>query len=358
MPGLADPAEVRAHLVAAAQAGVAVTYSELLGRLGHPFSRPKMRALCATLSAVDREAEAQGEPELAVLVVRQSDGIPGQGWWVEAARASTATRGLGKGRKRGALSMLSRPKPSASGGPAAGQVRRRGPVNQPRSPIGRAFPAWSGVQRKTMSLKRLFLATMLTAALTGCERSDDPAASKNKAANDTDPALTSAIEDQILVDPALTQQSNKNAVQPPETPPQAQYPADAPRTGPAERARQSLWDGGARCGDGPFNYHADWARRLPPEFALPPGAKLTEAAGNNERGCSMRVVTFTLAQPAERVLDFYRARALNAGYSAEQQRRDGDQVLAGSNASNGHYYLIVTPKPNGSEVALIANQGA
>ncbi len=79
---LADPAEVRAHLVAAAQAGVALTYSELLGRLGYPFSRPKMRALCAVLTAVDEEAEALGEPELAVLVVRQSDGIPGQGWWV------------------------------------------------------------------------------------------------------------------------------------------------------------------------------------------------------------------------------------------------------------------------------------
>jgi hypothetical protein len=214
------------------------------------------------------------------------------------------------------------------------------------------------MQRKIMSPKRLFLALLLTTALVGCGRSDDAAVQKNKAGNDTDPALTSAIEDQILVDPALTQHSNKNAVQPPETPHQAQYPADAPRTGPAERARQSLWDGGARCGDGPFNYHPDWARRLPAEFALPAGAKLTEAAGNNERGCSMRVVTFTLAQPAERVLDFYRGRALNAGYSAEQQRRDGDHVLAGSNARNGHYYLIVTPKPGGSEIALIANQGA
>ncbi|CAA9539766.1 MAG: hypothetical protein AVDCRST_MAG23-1936 [uncultured Sphingosinicella sp.] len=82
MPGLADPAEIRAHLVAAAQAGVALTYSELLERLGYPFSRPKMRALCAILGTVDEEAEARGEPELAVLVVRQSDGIPGQGWWV------------------------------------------------------------------------------------------------------------------------------------------------------------------------------------------------------------------------------------------------------------------------------------
>lgn len=79
---LADPEEVRAHLIAAASAGVALTYSEMLERLGYHFSRPKMRQLCAVLTTVDEEAEMRGEPELAVLVVRQSDGIPGQGWWV------------------------------------------------------------------------------------------------------------------------------------------------------------------------------------------------------------------------------------------------------------------------------------
>jgi len=84
---LADPSEVRAHLVAAAQAGVALTYAELLERLGYHFSRPKMRQLCAVLSEVDRDAEVRGEPELAVLVVRQSDGLPGQGWWVGGGNA-------------------------------------------------------------------------------------------------------------------------------------------------------------------------------------------------------------------------------------------------------------------------------
>jgi hypothetical protein len=79
---LADPEEVRAHLVAAARAGAALTYSELLELLGYSFSRPKMRQLCAMLGEVDAEGAARGEPELAVLVVRQSDGLPGQGWWV------------------------------------------------------------------------------------------------------------------------------------------------------------------------------------------------------------------------------------------------------------------------------------
>ena len=79
---LADPDEVRVHLVAAAKAGVALSYGELLEHLGYRFTRPKMRALCAMLGDIDREGAARGEPELAVLVVRQSDGIPGQGWWV------------------------------------------------------------------------------------------------------------------------------------------------------------------------------------------------------------------------------------------------------------------------------------
>jgi hypothetical protein len=82
MAALAEPADVRAHLVAAARAGVALSYGDLLQQLGYSFSRPKMRALCAILGDVDADAAARGEPELAVLVVRQSDGIPGQGWWV------------------------------------------------------------------------------------------------------------------------------------------------------------------------------------------------------------------------------------------------------------------------------------
>ncbi len=207
----------------------------------------------------------------------------------------------------------------------------------------------------------LSVAIALVLSLAACQGSDDVAkADSQVAGNDSDPALTSALEDQILVDPALAQQSNKNAVRPAETPIQAQYPAEAGQQGAAEQARLSLMNGnGAGCGNGPFNYDMAWAKRLPAELTLYPGARVTEAAGNNERGCSMRVVTFASADPSERILEYYRGRALNAGYSAEQQRRDGDHVLAGTNPrSGGHYYLIVTPKQAGSEVALIANNGA
>jgi hypothetical protein len=81
-PGsIADVDRVRALLIAAAREGRAVSYSELLGALGHRFTRPKMRAVCKTLDAIDIAAAAAGEPELAVLVVREGDRLPGQGWW-------------------------------------------------------------------------------------------------------------------------------------------------------------------------------------------------------------------------------------------------------------------------------------
>ena len=75
--------------------GQPISYSEVLGLLGHHFSRPKMRALCKVLTFVDDEAEERGEPELAVLVVRQSDGLPGQGWWIGGAKKHGYTGPVG-----------------------------------------------------------------------------------------------------------------------------------------------------------------------------------------------------------------------------------------------------------------------
>jgi len=99
---LADPEEVRAILVASARAGSAITYSQVLELRGHHFTRPKMRALCKVLAFVDDGADARGEPELAVLVVRQSDGLPGQGWWVAGAKKHGYT-GLWEGPKAAKL---------------------------------------------------------------------------------------------------------------------------------------------------------------------------------------------------------------------------------------------------------------
>ena len=77
-----DPGEVRDILISAAQQRTALTYSEMLGALGHTFTRPLMRQLCKVLDRIGEDGRVAGEPGLAVLVVRQSDGLPGQGWFV------------------------------------------------------------------------------------------------------------------------------------------------------------------------------------------------------------------------------------------------------------------------------------
>lgn len=84
---IADVPRVRAMLVAAARERRALSYSEALANLGLRFSRPKMRAFCRTLDRIDEDGAVAGEPGLAVLVVRESDGLPGQGWWNGAREA-------------------------------------------------------------------------------------------------------------------------------------------------------------------------------------------------------------------------------------------------------------------------------
>jgi hypothetical protein len=77
-----DPAEVRQLLIEAARHRQAFTYGALVNILGYSFTRPLMRQLCKVLDRIDEDGRAGGEPGLAVLVVRQSDGLPGQGWFV------------------------------------------------------------------------------------------------------------------------------------------------------------------------------------------------------------------------------------------------------------------------------------
>ena len=82
------------HLLrAAAGEGRRVSYAELLLAIGQRFTRPRMRALCTVLDAIDNRAAAAGEPELAALVVRESDRLPGQGWWVARSDYAGAWEG-------------------------------------------------------------------------------------------------------------------------------------------------------------------------------------------------------------------------------------------------------------------------
>ena len=81
LSALHDVSRIKSMLEQCAREGRAISYSELLLNLGFRFTRPKMRAVCKTLDKIDQLTEEQGAPALAVLVVREGDGLPGQGWW-------------------------------------------------------------------------------------------------------------------------------------------------------------------------------------------------------------------------------------------------------------------------------------
>lgn len=230
----------------------------------------------------------------------------------------------------------------------------------------------------------LFRLTAISAALALAACGQGSEANNQVAGNDADPALTSALEDQILTDPNLAQQSNGYAVRPPETPTRAEYPVDyasSDRRPPVRRAngtseptyhppRGQACTGcpgstpppsatpGGRCAGAEFRYGMEWAQRLPAAFPPYPGGRVTEAAGHDRGDCRIRVVTFRTADPHQRVIHWYHQRAVQSGYSAERQARGSDHVLGGVNqATEGAYYLVVTPVRDGSEVALIVNNG-
>jgi len=182
-------------------------------------------------------------------------------------------------------------------------------------------------------------------ALAGCKRAEEPA--NNLAAldrqlvpNDTDPAVTSALNDQILVDRNLSAQSNRNAVRTAAGPAQAQYPPDA--------GKQAA----PPCAGAPLESDLAWARRLPPEFPLYPGARLTEAAGSDAAPCRLRAVTMVTADPWDRVIGWYQSQAVRAGYDVGRQTRDGDQILAGTRGDEA-FYLIASPHEGSTEASLI-----
>ena len=146
--------------------------------------------------------------------------------------------------------------------------------------------------------------------------------------NQSDPALTSALEDPILTDPGA-QPAVRTATRcvPPTARSQAQYPPGRrrPRGRPSaaagHREMQAIARGeGTGCG-ARFDHDRGWARRLPAAFPVFPGARVTEAAGNDAGDCRMRVVTFTSEAPPQRVLDWYRERAAGAGYTPSSSAR-------------------------------------
>jgi len=229
--------------------------------------------------------------------------------------------------------------------------------------------------------------------LAGCSRAPEPAgdldsldrelAQATGPGNVRDPALTAALADQIMVDPALTQSSNEHAIRPAPRPDSAPIPPEVAPTDPVETASlrtppapsATCPDCKAKAGTltpaalaqrqrnpatagcaARVGYSAAWATRLPDALPLYPGARVTEAAGTDANGCALRIVSFTTGAPPAKAIGFYYTRATAAGFSAEAQAQGAMRVLGGTRGEAA-YVIYATPRAGGSEVDLVVNGG-
>jgi hypothetical protein len=209
------------------------------------------------------------------------------------------------------------------------------------------------------------------ATLTACGGSDTAKLDEldarlgNKA--DADPALTMALEDQIMVDPQLTQQANDDAIRPAERPVQSPIP---PGEGGPARAKPGETLGAlaakqAQIAKDRFNgclldvdYSAGWAARLPRELPMFPKSRVVEAAGSNNGSCGLRAVSYSAPAAPAMVAKFYDILGQRAGYRTATGNENGGLMVSGSRASDGSaFYAIVQPAAGGSATDFVSNRG-
>lgn len=243
-----------------------------------------------------------------------------------------------------------------------------------------------------MAFRRAFyLSALLPLALAGCGGAGDLGNAEEISGNAADPALASALQDQIMVDPQLGRQANSDAVRPPSQPYSAGVPSDAVATNSGKvdlaglmktpdpvqagkectqcgAARESITLGGlasrqrdkrtSECA-GSITYSANWANRLPRDLPLFPQARVTEAAGSETGKCALRVVSFSASQPMQTMLDWYYTRAIKSGYSSEHQVDGKEHILGGTRERDGGaYVLFLTNRSDGgTDIDMVANNG-
>ena len=208
-----------------------------------------------------------------------------------------------------------------------------------------------------------------------------------------DPAVTSALADQIMVDPDLVDQSRADAAVAVVGPPSAPVPpeqagpeavaaarADAARlVGGAIRPAPDPVKGGAdalirdvataaqfaasaKTGNvdcaGKVEYSARWAAMLPAPLAVYPRGAVQEAAGTDADGCRLRVVHFVTPVAVDDVIAFYYTQLSAAGYNARRHVEGDAQALGGSKGTAA-YMIQARRKAGGAltEVDLAASGG-
>lgn len=208
----------------------------------------------------------------------------------------------------------------------------------------------------TMPARFLTASLAIPLLLAGCGSEGPP-----PAAAESDPAMSSALGEQIMVDPEMADQDGaavaanggQITLPPEDRSPEAVeaarkqaaqlvggaiMPLPQPSSGSAaalsesvataaqvaEAAQVARTDCSARV-----QYSNTWAARLPAALPVYPRGSVQEAAGIDADGCALRVVNFlTPVAPAE-VMGFYYTAARRAGYGATYKVEGSEHVLGG-----------------------------
>lgn len=248
--------------------------------------------------------------------------------------------------------------------------------------------------------KRLMLmvssAILLTAGLSACRQGEDRAALQtlDDGLASNDPAVKAAINGEIMVDPALARQSNRNAASAGARPVDGGVPtargggtaaeaeADARRAlaggqlmrlpAPGQLTRDctdceaqrrpatlgELAEQQTRGGcNARITYDLAWARRLPETFPVYPRAALQEAAGVSGAACNIRVVNFQSRVALDSVLAWYYTRARRAGFTAEHVVEGNDHYVGGTRGDDA--YVVIARNLGGGiiDVDLVTTGG-
>jgi hypothetical protein len=125
-------------LVHAARERRPLTYGQLLAYFGLRVGRITVGALCRDLGRVERRRAGEGWPDLACLVVRKSDGLPGEGYFV-GLRAEGAYAGPSEG-PQAATALRARQERAFAWAAAAGADGEQAEACSPDEP--QTFAVW------------------------------------------------------------------------------------------------------------------------------------------------------------------------------------------------------------------------
>lgn len=190
---------------------------------------------------------------------------------------------------------------------------------------------------------------MLLLLVAAC--ADDGANMTETAKDRVDPALAVALEDQILIDPTLSQQANEDAIRPPDRPvmvlmPLVQHALEwAPVLDETVRKRVAAIRGCSR----PLSQSFAFAARLPAELMLPAKAVVRGAAGSDAPGCVVRFVSFWSPDGIDAAASRYLAVAARAGYKA---KRNGPAIEA-TRPDGALFAVSVEASEGGSAIRLL-----